>query len=57
MSKAYEGLSPCKDCEKRALGCHSTCEDYKKWKANGIEIVKYYTDYDTKRKRRLRRRR
>ncbi len=20
--------SPCKDCENRKLGCHSTCEDY-----------------------------
>jgi len=22
---------PCKDCEKRQLGCHSTCEDYKEF--------------------------
>lgn len=20
--------SPCKDCDNRKLGCHSTCEDY-----------------------------
>lgn len=26
---------PCKDCEKRFLGCHDTCEDYaefRKWR-------------------------
>ena len=21
-------MSPCKDCTKRKLGCHSSCEDY-----------------------------
>lgn len=21
--------SPCKSCEKRTLGCHANCEDYK----------------------------
>ena len=21
-------VSPCKDCERRQLGCHSTCADY-----------------------------
>lgn len=24
---------PCKDCDKRHLGCHSTCEDYKLYKS------------------------
>ena len=24
-------ISPCKDCEKRYLGCHSECEDYFKY--------------------------
>lgn len=23
---------PCKDCEKRCVACHTTCEDYKNWK-------------------------
>lgn len=23
--------SPCKSCEKRTIGCHSSCEDYKKY--------------------------
>lgn len=23
--------SPCKDCEQRELGCHSTCEAYRKY--------------------------
>ena len=24
--------APCKDCERRFLGCHSTCEEYKEFK-------------------------
>lgn len=23
---------PCKDCNKRQVGCHSSCEDYKTYK-------------------------
>lgn len=34
-------LSPCKDCEDRHEGCHSSCEDYLTWKAaNDIEHAK-----------------
>ena len=25
--------APCKGCEERALGCHSTCERYKEFRA------------------------
>lgn len=24
--------APCKDCEKRELGCHSKCEKYKEYR-------------------------
>ena len=24
--------SPCKDCKKRCLDCHTVCADYKNWK-------------------------
>ena len=24
-------VSPCKECQRRVLGCHSCCEDYKKF--------------------------
>ena len=24
--------APCKDCIKRQLGCHSTCQDYKQFR-------------------------
>ena len=27
---------PCKGCDKRELGCHSKCNEYKTWKA-GID--------------------
>lgn len=26
--------SPCKDCTKRKLKCHSSCEDYKEFRKN-----------------------
>lgn len=25
--------SPCKDCKNRHIGCHSTCDNYRGWKA------------------------
>ena len=25
--------APCADCQKRRVGCHSDCEDYKTWKS------------------------
>ena len=28
----------CKDCEKRKVGCHSTCEDYLKEKRQREEL-------------------
>lgn len=24
-------VAPCKDCEKRVVGCHSSCEDFVQW--------------------------
>ena len=27
-----EITAPCKDCQKRHLHCHSSCEDYKKFR-------------------------
>lgn len=24
--------TPCHNCERRAVGCHGSCEDYKAWK-------------------------
>lgn len=26
-------LSPCKDCDDRCIGCHTTCGDYAEYKA------------------------
>ena len=35
---------PCKECKKRVMACHTTCEDYKNWKTDHekrrAEIVK-----------------
>lgn len=35
-------LNKCKciDCTRRDIGCHSRCEDYKKWKAEIDKIRK-----------------
>lgn len=32
---------PCKDCENRAVGCHSECKLYKKYK-DELTAVWYY---------------
>lgn len=31
--------SACKDCEKRYIGCHATCEDYLSFKKEREEIL------------------
>ena len=38
ITLGYGYISPCKGCEKRSVGCHSTCEAYTKSK----------TEYDEK---------
>jgi len=30
--------APCKDCQKRELGCHATCEDYLAYHAERVAI-------------------
>ena len=30
-------ISPCCDCDKRFLGCHGTCEDYKAYSQKNKE--------------------
>lgn len=31
----YEvGNNPCKNCDYRAVGCHSDCSSYKEWRLN-----------------------
>lgn len=37
--------APCKDCQKRELGCHATCEAYLAYHA---ERVKIYTEQQTR---------
>lgn len=31
-------ISPCYNCDRRALGCHGICEDYKAYTAENIAI-------------------
>ena len=31
MQIGINSTDPCYKCEKRVIGCHSTCEDYKVW--------------------------
>lgn len=30
--------SPCQECERREIGCHGRCKDYKAWKAERRKI-------------------
>jgi hypothetical protein len=51
--------APCKDCEKRHLGCHSKCEEYQafvkysraKYEANLKERESYAYTYEERVKR------
>lgn len=54
MSKAYYGITPCKGCEKRVVGCHGKCKEYQAWTKNSVEIKDPFFEHP-KRKRRLRR--
>lgn len=29
---------PCKECQKRCLGCHSNCDEYKEYRNNMDDI-------------------
>jgi hypothetical protein len=56
MSKAYYGITPCKGCDKRVVGCHGNCKEYQAWTKNAVEVREPFMEFNTKRKRRLRRR-
>lgn len=30
-------IAPCKDCKKRAVGCHSICREYLEWQKKNEE--------------------
>ena len=32
--------NPCKDCTRRELKCHATCEEYIEWKAEWDRVKK-----------------
>ncbi|WP_130806496.1 hypothetical protein [Senegalia massiliensis] len=34
----------CYNCTKREIGCHSTCEEYKEWKAKKKASTSYKRD-------------
>ena len=35
--------SPCKDCDKRKLGCHGICNDYMEYKKSAANMNKLVT--------------
>lgn len=39
--------SPCKDCNDRVLGCHSTCTKYKEFKEFRNKVSKARLEYKT----------
>lgn len=51
--------APCKDCEKRHLGCHSDCKDYKefteyrKYISNCIKKLNHDNEYEIRKHVRL----
>lgn len=43
MESEFLKLSPCKGCERRQVGCHGDCEQYKQFRA---ELAKKKKQYD-----------
>ena len=41
-------MASCLNCEKRSVGCHSSCEDYKKFKKELEEKAKQKIDAKSK---------
>ena len=33
---------PCYGCSKRHIGCHGSCDDYKKWTIHNEKIMAYH---------------
>lgn len=43
-------VSPCKGCERREVGCHSSCGDYVEWRKKRDEMLtKSYQDKESRR--------
>lgn len=38
-------FTPCRDCNKRHVGCHSSCEDYKKFLEEYERFKKYTKEH------------
>ena len=38
MERRQIPVNPCKDCEKRFIGCHAVCESYIAWQALNEEL-------------------
>lgn len=38
-------VTPCKDCQKRYIGCHGSCLDYHDWKVRREENNKRRREY------------
>lgn len=39
---------PCKDCEKRHVGCHSSCEDYKMYHDENVKLQEQRAEFRRK---------
>lgn len=47
MAMVAQKRTQCKDCEKRTVGCHSTCEEYQEYnKKNEARRKKQRSDND-----------
>lgn len=38
-------IAPCLNCEKRKLGCHSSCDDYISFKKERQRMIEYKQSY------------
>lgn len=42
-------ITCCKDCEKRYVGCHSSCEEYNEQKKRHVELNKVMRQHEQNR--------
>lgn len=44
ISKDGLDLCPCQECEKRNVGCHTVCQEYKNWRKSKDKKHKEYLE-------------
>lgn len=41
-------INPCKNCQKREIGCHGKCPEYKEYQSEREKLLEWAHDYEDK---------